>query len=134
MGIKLSANYNKCIYQKGKIKMYIVNPFYVYLIGTLPRIGLYLGIVGGCLCASGVFFLLCTLENSEKRIRKIGTTLLIIGLVFVLMNTFIPDKTTMTSILVAKCLTVENVQALGNTGKDIVDYMFDKIEELQKEK
>lgn len=62
-------------------------------------------------------------SNSSKRI-------LIIGIVLILINTFIPNKETIYTMTVFDTLTVENIQSAGKTGKEVIDYVVDQIDRV----
>lgn len=49
--------------------------------------------------------------------------------------TFVPDKETVYTTIVLDQLTEDNISTIGKTGKDVIDYVTDKIEViLDKEK
>jgi hypothetical protein len=43
----------------------------------------------------------------------------------------IPSEKTMYAMLAASYITEENIDKAGNTVTDMVDYIFDKVDELQ---
>lgn len=56
---------------------------------------------------------------------------LILFMIFAVITALIPSKQTMYTMLVTDQLTYENIDKLGDSAKDSVDYIFDKIEEVQ---
>ena len=46
----------------------------------------------------------------------------------VLVAILIPSKETMYTMLVNQYITTDNIETAGNTAKEIVDYIFDKVE------
>lgn len=115
----------------------IINPWLIYLIDlfdnlkklfTVPLILL--------VCAIGVILIiwfLCFMEDDvddnfitkcKKYLKKLIIWLGISGLLF----TAIPSKDTMYTMLVLENVTTDNIQAIGKTGKDVVDYITDQID------
>ena len=66
----------------------------------------------------------------KKRLKKLIIWLGISGLLF----TAIPSKDTMYTMLVLENVTTENIQAIGKTGKDVVDYITDQIDKIVNDK
>lgn len=64
--------------------------------------------------------------NKKKIIKYISISLALLFIAF-----SIPNEETFYKMLVADQLTYENVDKLGDSAKDTVDYIFDKIEEVQ---
>ena len=62
----------------------------------------------------------------KKRLKKLIIWLGISGLLF----TAIPSKDTMYTMLVLENVTTENIQDIGKTGKDVVDYITDQIDKI----
>lgn len=115
----------------------IINPWLIYLIDlfdnlkklfTVPLILL--------VCAIGVILIiwfLCFMEDDvddnfitkcKKYLKKLIIWLGISDLLF----TAIPSKDTMYTMLVLENVTTDNIQAIGKTGKDVVDYITDQID------
>ena len=69
--------------------------------------------------------------NSDK-ISKFIKILVIIISVSGLGLTFIPDKETVYTMIVLDQLTEDNINSIGKTGKDVIDYVTDKIEVLEE--
>lgn len=51
-----------------------------------------------------------------------------------LLFTIIPSKDTMYTMLVLDNVTTDNIQAIGKTGKDVVDYITDQIDKVVNDK
>ena len=61
---------------------------------------------------------------------KRGCISLIIAVAVLL---FTPSEKTLYSMVVLENLTPNNIEAVGDTGKDVVDYIFDKIDQMNDE-
>lgn len=46
----------------------------------------------------------------------------------------IPSKDTMYTMLVLDNVTTDNIQTIGKTGKDVVDYITDQIDKVVNDK
>lgn len=115
----------------------IINPWLIYLIDlfdnlkklfTVPLI-LLVYAIGVIL----IIWFLCFMEDDvddnfitkcKKYLKKLIIWLGISGLLF----TAIPSKDTMYTMLVLENVTTDNIQAIGKTGKDVVDYITDQID------
>ena len=64
------------------------------------------------------------ITKCKKYLKKLIIWLGISDLLF----TAIPSKDTMYTMLVLENVTTDNIQAIGKTGKDVVDYITDQID------
>ena len=124
----------------------IINPWIMYVIGLVNNIS--------CVFKSFIIFLLTTLivvatigfirfvENYDnfdefleeyhtavKWFKKGCISLIIAGIVMIL----IPSEKTLYSMVVLENVTPNNIEIAGNTGKDVIDYLFDKIDQMNDE-
>ena len=119
----------------------IISPWLIYLIdlfnnlkGLLNVALILLGcVVVGILIIWFVCFIDYKDENDDnviivckKHLKKLIIWLGISGLLF----TAIPSKDTMYTMLVLENVTTDNIQAIGKTGKDVVDYITDQIDKI----
>lgn len=115
----------------------IINPWLIYLIDLFDNLKeLFIVPLILLVCAIGVILIiwfLCFMEDDvddnfitkcKKYLKKLIICLGISGLLF----TAIPSKDTMYTMLVLDNVTTDNIQAIGKTGKDVVDYITDQID------
>lgn len=115
----------------------IINPWLIYLIDLFDNLKkLFIVPLILLVCAIGVILIiwfLCFMEDDvddnfitkcKKYLKKLIIWLGISGLLF----TAIPSKDTMYTMLVLENVTTDNIQAIGKTGKDVVDYITDQID------
>ena len=125
----------------------IINPWIMYVIGLVNNISFVFIVV--------IFFLLSAIiivaaigfvkfvENYDnfdeflednhtavKWFKKGCISLIIAGIVIIL----IPSEKTLYSMVVLENVTPNNIEIAGNTGKDVIDYLFDKIDQMNDEK
>lgn len=117
----------------------IISPWLIYLIDLFDNLkGLFsiaLILLG---CVAAVLLLIWLLfsvdyeqDNNfviacKKYLKKSIIWLGISSLLF----TAIPSKNTMYTMLVLDNVTTDNIQAIGKTGKDVVDYITDQIDKI----
>lgn len=66
----------------------------------------------------------------KKCLKKLIIWLCVSSLLF----TAIPSKDTMYTMIVLDNVTTDNIQTIGKTGKDVVDYITDQIDKVVNDK
>lgn len=105
----------------------IISPLLVYFANVSDGLRLFLIIVMGIsMIIFGTMFLDDPSEYIPKHIKKfvIITTISALGIVFT------PGKETIYTMIVLDQVTTDNIQAIGKTGKDIVDYIINQIDKV----
>lgn len=117
----------------------IISPWLIYLIdlfdnlkGLLTIALILLGIAAVVL--SIIWFIASVdYEQDEdpivickKHLKQSVIWFCVSGLLF----TVIPSKDTMYKMIVLDNVTTDNIQAIGKTGKDVVDYITDQIDKI----
>ena len=121
----------------------IVSPWLIYLINLFDGLKLLLIITLILLACITVGILLiwflCIIDCYEddnfiikckKYLKKSIVWLFINSLLFIT----IPSKDTMYTMLVLDNVTSDNIQAIGKTGKDVVDYIVNQIDKIVNNK
>ena len=125
----------------------IISPWLVYLIdlfdnlkGLLIVALILLGIAAVVLSITWFFSSMDYEQDEEpdeelivackKHLKKSVIWLCVSGLLF----TVIPSKDTMYKMIVLENVTTDNIQAIGKTGKDVVDYITDQIDKVVNNK
>ena len=119
----------------------IISPWLIYLIDLFDNLKGLLTItliLLGCeIVAILIIWFVCFIDYHDerddnviivckKRLKKLIIWLGISGLLF----TAIPSKDTMYTMLVLENVTTDNIQTIGKTGKDVVDYITDQIDKV----
>ena len=122
----------------------IISPWLIYLIDLFDNLKGLLTIaliLLGCeIVAILIIWFVCFIDYHDerddnviivckKRLKKLIIWLGISGLLF----TAIPSKDTMYTMLVLENVTTENIQDIGKTGKDMVDYIVNQIDKVVNE-
>jgi hypothetical protein len=121
----------------------IISPWSIYFADVLPSLGnvsLAIGIV-----ATAAFLILIifwgivsfdhsldeeTNKTFKKLLFKICLPILFVGY---LISILTPNKKTIYTMMVVNQITPHNIEILGDSAKDVVDYITDEIKELTKE-
>ena len=115
----------------------IISPWWIYLIDLFNNLKEVLGVALFLLGCSAVALLIIWLFSSldynerlivacKKYLKKSVIWLCVSNLLF----TVIPSKNTMYTMIVLDNVTTDNIQAIGKTGKDVVDYITDQIDKI----
>lgn len=121
----------------------IINPWIIYLISLCHSLK-FISIIATLIAITAVILIGiawasdeddCCDEEDVKAMRqyymewiKIPAIVLICSLVFGIV---LPNEKTCYTMLVTSQLTEENIHNVGNNAKEVVDYIFEKIEEVQ---
>lgn len=126
----------------------IINPWIMYIIGLIYNINIVFSIIFIVLLSIFILILFgiivtfvdnYTIDEIDsflddyhdfiKWFKRGCVALVIIGTVLILM----PSEKTLYSMVVLDNVTPNNIETIGNTGKDVVDYIFDKIDQMNEE-
>ena len=123
----------------------IISPLWIYLIDLFNNLKGLLNvalILLGCVVVGIlIIWFVCFIDYKDeqddnviivckKHLKKLIIWLGISGLLF----TAIPSKDTMYTMLVLDNVTTDNIQAIGKTGKDVVDYITNQIDKVVNDK
>lgn len=121
----------------------IISPWWTYLIDLFDNLkgllGVALFLLGGAAVALLVIWFFSSLDYEQdeehivackKYLKKSVIWLCVSSLLF----TVIPSKDTMYTMIVLDNVTTDNIQAIGKTGKDVVDYITDQIDKVVNDK
>lgn len=115
----------------------IINPWWFYLtdvVETIDFISMLFTAFGviGCL----IFFFCmfdCVEYKDEETIQKnwgIFKKFVIMTMIFLLTAIIVPARDTVYKMLAASLVTHENIQIVGESATDVVDYIVEKIDEV----
>ena len=69
-------------------------------------------------------------EADAKKLERIAIIASIVAVVSLAICAFMPSKETCYQMIAAHYMTYENVDAVGGQAKEVVDYIFDKVDEV----
>lgn len=105
-----------------------MNPIMIYLIHTVDNIRILFSNVI-IISIFIIFFMGLNYKNTKKMIYK----LLLIIIISSVLLAIIPSKETLIAMMVAKAITIENLQADEKTVRNSIDYILKKIEDMKEE-
>ena len=109
--------------------MYLINPWWFYLIGVVEGIKtlfLTIGIMGAIAMVLIVFLFTVEADGVPKFCKPIT----ILCAIMIFIGTLIPNQKTCYAMAIASVATTENLDYAAETGKNIVDYITEKAIEL----
>lgn len=104
----------------------IISPWLIYFASRADVVGtlfLIVAIVAFAICLIG-------LDDLTKNGFKLFIS---IGIISVILTVLTPTTETVYTMMVANEITPDNIQAIGKTGKDVVDYITDQIDKIVNE-
>ena len=118
---------------------YIIDPMWFYWINVMEPINT-IAIIG--ICVSVVFLIIGSIfyfENygydEDDQDKKLGAKFLKIAIpfliVFILIVIFLPTKSTLIEMQIARYATVENAEWTVETVKSAVDYIIEAMKQLK---
>ena len=123
----------------GAAAHYIISPKIIYLIHLAQGISDLLGailIIGGCILGFVTGFILLEHEyfeeEEEKAVKKYYPRSIIAYIILAIVYIIVPNKETCTKMLIASYVTEENISATQENVKEAIDYIFEKVEEVNK--
>ena len=118
----------------------IISPWLIYLINLFDNLNVLLSAVlfllGGAVATLLIIWFFNSMDRNDNCIvacKKCLKKLIIWLCVSSLLFTAIPSKDTMYTMIVLYNVTTDNIQSIGKTGKDMVDYIVDQIDKVVNE-
>lgn len=121
----------------------IISPWVIYLIDLVDK---FQGIIRAALCVLGfaivvlgIMWLLFSMDYDQDdsiivTCKKYLKKSIIWFVVSVLLFAVFTSKDTMYVMLTLDNVTTNNIQTIGKTGKDVVDYITDQIDKIVNDK
>ena len=123
----------------------IINPWLIYLINVLSGLKniFIIAVVAAILVGivNVIFFSIVIgdpyydkdnekYQNKILNIKKCFKKSVVGLIISALLVVITPSKDTMYTMLALDNLTTDNIQAIGKTGKDVIDYVSDQIDKI----
>lgn len=113
----------------------IISPFWIYLIqiaSVFNTIVTTVTIVAGVITLFTLISWFATAVEGDDTYdcKKAALRMTIISICFACLSAFIPSRDTMIGMFAAQMISYENVDAIGDTAKESVDYIIDQIDKL----
>ena len=110
----------------------IISPWLIYFASRADNLVTFFGVIAG-ICGSiaiGALFAGLAGYNEPFKFRKTISKSIIGCVVITIITIMTPNTETIYTMAVVNELTSDNVQAIGKTGKDVIDYITDQIDKV----
>lgn len=114
----------------------IISPWLIYFASRADNLTTFFGVIAG-ICGSiavSAFFVGLTGYNEPFKFRKTINKSIIGCVVMTIITIMTPNTETIYTMMAANEITPDNIQTIGETGKDIVDYITDQIDKVINDK
>ena len=110
----------------------IISPWLIYFASRADNLTIFFGVIAGicgfiAICA---FFVGLDGYDEPFKFRKTISKSIIGCVVMTIITIMTPNTETIYTMTVVKEITPDNIQAIGKTGKDVVDYIIDQIDKV----
>lgn len=114
----------------------IISPWLIYFASRADNLMTFFGVIAG-ICGSiavGAFLAGLTGYNEPFKFRKTINKSIIGCVVMTIITIMTPNTETIYTMMAVNEITPDNIQAVGKTGKDVVDYITDQIDKVINDK
>ena len=119
----------------------IINPIWFYLIGISENLADTLWISGILLTIAGIFATMVVVTATERERNASNFPLIkkwrkaaIFGILLITLGNLVPNEKTCYQMMAASMITPNNLEIVGNSAKDVVDYIVESVDELLENK
>ena len=111
----------------------IINPWWIYFASKSEGISIFLLVVCIIIIGVSVFLRFMTWEFDEEDQIKAPKWLMILCTIGIIIGGILPSEKTIYTMMVINQVTPNNIKIVGDTAEDLVDYIFDKVEEITED-
>lgn len=115
----------------------IISPWWFYLSDVADAIDFVFTLLAAFGVVGCIGFFCCMVEcaevTDEKTVQKnwgIFKKCIIVTMIFILTVVIVPARDTVYKMFAASLITHENIQIVGESATDVVDYIVEKIDEV----
>ena len=114
----------------------IISPWLIYFASRADNLTTFFGVIAGIcgVIAMCALFAGLTGYNEPFKFRKTISKSIIGCVVMTIITIMTPNTETIYTMAVVNEITSDNIQAVGKTGKDVVDYITDQIDKIVNDK
>lgn len=114
----------------------IISPWLIYFASRADNLVTFLGVIAGIcgVIAMCALFAGLTGYNEPFKFRKTISKLIIGCVVMTIITIMTPNTETIYTMAVVNEITPDNIQTIGKTGKDVVDYITGQIDKVVNDK
>ena len=110
----------------------IISPWLIYFASRADNLTTFFGVIAGIcsIIAMGAFFAGLARYDEPFKFRKTISKSIIGCVVMTIITIMTPNTETIYTMAVVNEITPDNIQTIGKTGKDVVDYITDQIDKI----
>lgn len=110
----------------------IISPWLIYSASRADNLTTFFGMIAGIcgVIAMCALFAGLTGYNEPFKFRKTISKSIIGCVVMTIITIMTPNTETIYTMAVVNEITPDNIQTIGKTGKDVVDYITDQIDKV----
>ena len=110
----------------------IISPWLIYFASRADNLTTFFGVIAGIcsIIAMGAFFAGLAGYDEPFKFRKTISKSIIGCVVMTIITIMTPNTETIYTMAVVNEITADNIQTIGKTGKDVVDYITDQIDKI----
>ena len=110
----------------------IISPWLIYFASSADNLATFFGVIAGIcsIIAMGAFFAGLAGYDEPFKFRKTISKSIIGCVVMTIITIMTPNTETIYTMAVVNEITPDNIQTIGKTGKDVVDYITDQIDKI----
>jgi hypothetical protein len=110
----------------------IISPWLIYFASRADNLTTFFGVIAGIcsIIAMGAFFAGLAGYDEPFKFRKTIIKSIIGCVVMTIITIMTPNTETIYTMAVVNEITPDNIQTIGKTGKDVVDYITDQIDKI----
>lgn len=114
----------------------IISPWLIYSASRADNLTTFFGMIAGIcgVIAMCALFARLTGYNEPFKFRKTISKSIIGCVVMTIITIMTPNTETIYTMAVVNEITPDNIQTIGKTGKDVVDYITDQIDKIVNDK
>lgn len=114
----------------------IISPWLIYFTSRADNLTTFFGVIAGIcsIIAMGAFFAGLAGYDEPFKFRKTISKSIIGCVVMTIITIMTPNTETIYTMAVVNEITPDNIQTIGKTGKDVVDYITDQIDKIVNDK
>ena len=110
----------------------MISPWTIYFASRANNLTTFFGVIAGIcsIIAMGAFFAGLAGYDEPFKFRKTISKSIIGCVVMTIITIMTPNTETIYTMAVVNEITPDNIQTIGKTGKDVVNYITDQIDKI----
>lgn len=114
----------------------IISPWLIYFASRADNLVTFFGVIAGICGSIAISALFAGIAGYDEpfKFRKTIIKSIIGCVVMTIITIMTPNTETIYTMAVVNEITPDNIQTIGKTGKDVIDYITDQIDKVVNDK